>query len=76
MKKPEELEAPMICPFRTEEHYEYANLDGNVVVVDTRTETFPECYGSQCPLYKYDTPEGFYCLQAQALGEQYEGEEE
>ena len=75
MKKPEDLERPMICPFRTETHYEYANLDGNAVVVDTQTETFPECYGLQCPLYKYDVEQGFHCTQADMLGEQSTEEE-
>lgn len=28
MKTVEELERPMICPFRSETHYEYVNLDG------------------------------------------------
>lgn len=26
MKKVEDLEAPKVCPFRTEVHYEYADL--------------------------------------------------
>lgn len=30
MKKVEDLEAPKICPFRTEIHYEYADLGGAV----------------------------------------------
>lgn len=50
MKKVEELERPMICPFRSETHYDYANIDGNAIVIDTQTETFPECYGNQCPI--------------------------
>lgn len=75
MKKVEELEAPKICPFRTEIHYEYADLGGGTVVVDNQTETFPECYRSQCPLYKYDVEEGFHCTQADALGGNIEEEE-
>lgn len=46
MKTVEELERPMICPFRSETHYEYVNLDGSAIVIDTQTETFPECYGN------------------------------
>lgn len=65
MKEPEKT---MVCPFRTEEHYEYVNMDESAIVVDTRTETFPKCYGLECPLYKYDVSEGgFYCAQAQLL---------
>lgn len=76
MKSPEELEADMICPFRTDIHYEYASLDGNAVVVDSQSETFPKCYGSQCPLYKYDVTEGFHCAQADALGGNTEEEQD
>lgn len=68
MKKVEELERPMICPFRSETHYEYANIDGNAIVIDTQTETFPECYGGQCPLYKFEVGRGFYCAQADTMG--------
>lgn len=48
---------------------------GGTVVVDNQTETFPECYRSQCPLYKYDVEEGFHCTQADALGGNIEEEE-
>lgn len=67
-KKVEELEAPKVCPFRTEIHYEYVSLNGEATVLDSQKETFPECYGMECPLYRYDVEQGFHCTQADALG--------
>lgn len=58
----------MKCPFRLNIEYEYGDLDnkGIIAVIEQR-EVFPDCYENDCPCWKYDHPDGYHCLKADAF---------
>lgn len=52
----------MKCPFRTITKYEYADLgETGRVVLDNVMTDYPDCYGTDCPLWKWDVDSRSYC---------------
>ena len=78
MRKPKTLGRSMMCPFRIEEHFKYANMDDKVIVCEAHTKRYGKCYGRKCPMYKWDADErDFVCKKAQMLfPEDIEGTED
>lgn len=60
MRKPKTLGRSMMCPFRIEEHFKYANMDDKVIVCEAHTKRYGKCYGRKCPMYKWDADERDY----------------
>jgi len=65
----------MKCPFRKEVFYDYTKMNESLATLNHQKEDYPDCYESNCPLWKYDISEGgYYCIKAKLLQDSDEGD--